>query len=76
MRFFSRLFNFLVLGRSKVEIQTPQFLGSQDKFYMFKQIGWFYYIGKKFVPDKKQIKGHKVYFETIEQAHKSILQWL
>lgn len=70
-----RFFNFIILGRYRVEIETPQFLGGQDNFYMLKQIGWIYLITLKFKHDKNCGGNHDVQFHSIEDAHKSIVRW-
>jgi hypothetical protein len=70
-----RLFNFIILGRERVEIETPQFLGSQDKFYMLKQVGWIHYVTLKFKHDKKIGATHDVQFHSIEDAYKSVIRW-
>ena len=71
-----RFFNFIILGRYRVEIETPQFLGSQDNFYIKKQIGWLYLMTLKFNHDKNCGGSHYVQFNSIEDAHKSIVRWL
>lgn len=70
-----RFFNFIILGRYRVEIETPQFLGSQEKFYMLKQIGWIYLVTLKFKHDKNCGGSHDVKFHSIKYAHKSIIRW-
>ncbi len=70
-----RFFNFIVLGRYRVEIKTPQFLDSQDNFYMLKQIGWIYLTTLKFKHDKNCGGSHDVQFHSIKDAHKSIVRW-
>jgi hypothetical protein len=93
MKILSRLFNFLVLGRFRVEVETPQFLGRQDKYYMLRQVGWLYLVSMKFRPDPRQVPtavdgtvqvpsskpkvgAHKVQFQSISQAHSSVVRWL
>jgi hypothetical protein len=71
-----RFLNFIILGRKRVEIETPQFLGSQDKFYVLKQVGWLYYVTLKFKHDKKRGATHNIQFNSIEDAHKSVIKWL
>lgn len=70
-----RFFNFIILGRCRVEIETPQFLGSQDNFYMLRQIGWLYLITLEFKHDKNCGGNHDVQFHSIYDAHKSIVIW-
>ena len=70
-----RLFKFIILGRFRVEIETAQFLGSQDNFYMLKQIGWIYLTTLEFKNDKKCGGKHDV-LHSIDCAHKSIVRWL
>ena len=70
-----RFFNFIIFGRYRVQIETPQFLGSQDDFYMLKQIGWMYFTTLRFKHDKNYGGSHDVQFHSIENAHKSIVMW-
>ena len=55
MKTLSRLFNFLVLGRFRVEVETPQFLGGQDNYYMLRQVGWLYLAPLEFRPDPRHV---------------------
>jgi hypothetical protein len=90
MKTLSRLFNFLVLGRFRVEVKTPQFIGRQDKYYMLRQVGWLYLAPLEFRPDPRQVPtadvdapmsnltvgGHRIYFQSIAQAYSSVVRWL
>ena len=55
----------------RCKIQTPQFLGSQDKFYMFKQYGVFDTVTLKFTPTC--IGGHTVQFHDINDFYNKAL---
>lgn len=73
---FPGIYRFIILGRYRVEIETPQFLGSQDNFYMMKQIGWIYLATLKFKHDKNCGGNHDVQFKSINDAYKAIVRWL
>ena len=75
-RVINRIFNFIILGRYRVEIETKQFLGNEDNFYMLKQIGWVYLTTLKFKHDKNCGGNHDVQFHSIKDVHKSIVRWL
>jgi hypothetical protein len=68
--------NFIFLGRIKVVIQTPQFLGSQEEFYMLKQTGWLYLTTLKFKPIRELGGNHEVCFRSIKDAHSAIVERL
>jgi hypothetical protein len=70
----SRFFNFIILGRYRVEIETPQFFGEND-FYMLKQVGWIYLTTLKFKHDKKCGGSHDVQFHSTRDAFNSIVRW-
>jgi hypothetical protein len=70
------LIDYLIFGRVKVKIETPQFLGSQDKFYMHSQVGHLYYTTLEFRPEQKKKGNHNVKFHTIDQAYDAIIEWL
>lgn len=74
--FLIYFFNYLVLGRYKVVIRTPQFLGNQEKFYMFEQTGWLYITTLKFKPISNLKGNHIVYFKSLEDAHSAVIKWL
>lgn len=65
--------NFIILGRYRVEIETPQFYGSQTNFSMKKQVGWLYLVTLKFKHNKKY-EGHDIQFHSIEDAYKSVVK--
>lgn len=56
----------------RCEIQTPQFLGSQEKFYMLKQKGTFVMPLMKFF--SASINGHNVQFDTLKDLEKALIR--
>ena len=74
--FFTEFLNFVILGRVKVMIQTPQFLGSQENYYLLKQPGWLYLTTLKFTPIKELGGKHVVYFGSIKEAWSAIIKWI
>ena len=55
-------------------IETPQFLGSQKKFKMYKQSGVFYKNSLKFI--STNLFGHNIQFHTLDSFQKSIVKIL
>ena len=72
--FLYRFDNF-IKGKIRVEIETPQFLGNQENFYMLKQIGWIHYMTLLFKPDKNCGGNHCVQFHSLKNTYKSIVKW-
>lgn len=74
--FFTKLYDF-ILGRSYVEIETPQF--TQGGFYMHRQIGFLYIRGFfkfEFIPQTLGNGNHRVFFNSIDSVWGSVSKWL
>ena len=68
LNFFSKLY------KVNCVISTPQFLGSQDKYTMFKQKGTFHFFSMKFIHSEPN--GHDVQFHSLKSFRSSIIQFL
>jgi hypothetical protein len=55
------------------EIETPQFLGSKEKFKMFKQYGNLHTDTMLFIPSDI-FSGHRVQFKNIEDFKKYVVK--
>lgn len=68
--------NLIFLGRYKVIIETPQFIGSSGDKYMLRQQGWLYITNCQFIHDKNNGGKHDVYFKNMDDAYHAVVKWL
>jgi hypothetical protein len=71
---YNTIIDLITKGQLRVEIETPQFLSTQEKFYMLRQRGWISVSTLMFKYDRNEIGGHDVYFWSIKGVYKGIVK--
>jgi hypothetical protein len=71
---YNTIIDLITKGQLRVEIETPQFLGTQEKFYILRQRGWISIFTLTFKYDRNEIGGHDVYFWSIKDVYRSIVK--
>ena len=71
---YNTIIDLITKGQLRVEIETPQFLGTQEKFYMLRQRGWIGIFTPMFKYDRNEISGHDVYFWSIKDVYSSVVK--
>lgn len=75
--FFMRLVMHRFILFVRCEISTPQFLGTQEDYYMFNQTGWYFILNRKFYTDWKVAGSHDVMgWKSFKDFRKSIVRCL
>lgn len=75
--FYTRLVMHRFIFFVRCEIETPQFLGCQEKYYMFRQSGWYNILTKKFKTDHKVSGSHDVWgFTSFKDFQDSVVRYL
>lgn len=73
---FKLFFKYYFSLNIKCEIETPQFLGCQEKYYMFKQTGRYNVFNKKFTTDNSVEGSHNVWYRNNKDFEKSVIKYL
>jgi|688.fasta_scaffold758761_3 hypothetical protein len=71
---YNTIIELITKGQLRVEIETPQFLTTQEKFYMLRQRGWISVSTLTFKYDRNEISGHDVYFWSIKDVYSSVVK--
>jgi hypothetical protein len=71
---YNTIIDLITKGQLRVEIETPQFLSTQEKFYMLRQRGWISLSTIMFKYDRNELIGHDVYFRSIKDVYRSIVK--
>jgi hypothetical protein len=71
---YNTIIDLITKGQLRVEIETPQFLSTQEKFYMLKQRGWISVFTLMFKYDRNEMRGHDVYFWSIKDVYRGIVK--
>jgi len=68
------IIDLITKGQLRVEIETPQFLSTQEKFYMLRQRGWISLSTLMFKYDRNELGGHDVYLRNIKDVYESVVK--
>jgi hypothetical protein len=71
---YNTIIDLITKGQLRVEIETPQFLSTQEKFYMLRQRGWISIFTLMFKYDRNEVRGHDVCFRSIKDVYMSIVK--
>jgi hypothetical protein len=71
---YNTIIDLITKGQLRVEIETPQFLGTQEKFYMLRQRGWISLSTLMFKYDRNELGGHDVYLRNIKDVYESVVK--
>jgi hypothetical protein len=71
---YNTIIDLITKGQLRVEIETPQFLSTQEKFYMLRQRGWISVSTLMFKYDRNEIGGHDVCFRSIKGVYRGIVK--
>ena len=71
---YNTIIDLITKGQLRVEIETPQFLSTQEKFYMLRQRGWISVSTLMFKYDRNEGRGHDVCFRSIKGVYRGIVK--
>jgi hypothetical protein len=71
---YNTIIDLITKGQLRVEIETPQFLSTQEKFYMLRQRGWISVFTLMFKYDRNEMRGHDVCFRSIKDVYRGIVK--
>ena len=71
---YNTIIDLITKGQLRVEIETPQFLSTQEKFYMLRQRGWISVFTLMFKYDRNEMRGHDVCFRSIKGVYRGIVK--
>ena len=71
---YNTIIDLITKGQLRVEIKTPQFLSTREKFYMLRQRGWISVSTLMFKYDRNEVRGHDVCFRSIKDVYRSIVK--
>jgi hypothetical protein len=71
---YNTIIDLITKGQLRVEIETPQFLSTQEKFYILRQRGWISIFTLTFKYDRNEIGGHDVCFRSIKDVYRGIVK--